>query len=206
VVGGWCNSEYSALRLAINAILSAGPGTSCGIMRSTLLAWLDGGKIVRAALPGFGRVTGHWDGEWNGGARLETMLIDFDHHRAVFPNDWASTLRHEYGHVWENIHDDAFNDGDAEAYVQYCRTSLSEAPPAQPAGPRVEIISLPATISVGGSAIPMSDCRGATPTWSTTSREIDVSATGVVTGLQKGNATVRVDCRGAHHKRGIVVQ
>ena len=200
--GGWCQDEYNRLDSIITAIYTG--TTSCATMQTAMRSWLQSGAIVRwdySAHDTLGLSNRFVNQEWNNGSRLEWMRLDAV--RGWINSDWPGTLRHEFGHAYGNTSDE----NEAEGYVDYCRNSSSQSPPAQPAGQQVYITSLPDSITVGLSVIAQSNCTGGTPVWSVAAGSaVSVnSSSGEVTGVNVGSATVRVDCRGTHAQRNVGV-
>ena len=195
--GGWCQREYDSLTNEIGRITTT--PASCDEMRSTLQSWLSSGKMRRADLgpdDELAWAVKFYDQEWNDGNRLAYISLNPNQHLA--PYDWASTLRHEYGHAYENHPTDPnsspFSQARADEYQGYCRPGQSGSPPATAAGVAVSITSLPSEVTVGDTIYPTSNCSG-TATWSG-SGAVAVTGYGAVTGVEAGLGLVRVDCGG----------
>lgn len=201
-IGGWCQAEYEALHAIINGIDDS--PAQCGTMRSTLSSWLQNGRIQRADLPPgvLGEAYKAASEEFNNGSRLfGNMQLDFSN--AGYPYDWGSTLRHEFGHVYENI--PLEQDGRAEEYRDFCRGNPNKVPPPEPSGPQVNITFFRDSIDVGASFQAQSDCTG-TAQWSLAAgSSVSVTASGGVQGVSPGTSTVRVDCRGTNKSRSVAV-
>lgn len=203
--GGWCLSEYAVLYALINSVY-AGSGV-CDTMRTTMMGWLSSGKIRRA----YFAVNANGDSingdsnrdstvNWNNGARLNYMRLHLVN-RAE-PNDWASTIRHEYGHAWANVPQEY--DAVAENFIGYCRDSnSSNVPPSS--GPQVIITSLPSSFTMGHTVYAESSCQ-TTATWFRDDGiAVEVSSTGAIHGVAEGTATVRVYCSGTNARQDVTV-
>lgn len=120
--GGWCDDEWNAMMDAIDAITG---DASCTLMRDFLLDWMwhqdqngDPGPGIDKnpdMSPSVGATTvrrenlDFYNGRY-GGTQMNPTAVSGDYNRDGLGLTLPQLLRHEYGHIFYNTHDDAYVD------------------------------------------------------------------------------------------------